>query len=103
MEYLTLENIKKHCRIDINDDDTMLELYGSSAEYTVAQYLNRGKTVSEMVSSLTEEYGEIPTPIIHATLLLVDISYQHHSPASPHNMYYVLYGFDSRIKPFMIL
>jgi uncharacterized phage protein (predicted DNA packaging) len=103
MEYLTLEYIKQHSRIDFDCEDDLLELYGSSAEDTMAQVLNRGKNAAEMVASLTEDYGRVPDPIMHATLLLVDNSYEHRSPQSPQQMYYVGYGFDLMVKPYMKL
>ena len=103
MEYLTLEYIKKHSRIDFDCEDDLLELYGNSAENTMAQHLQRGKDATELVASLTEEYGKVPEPIIHATLELVDASYQHRSPADAQQMYYVLYGFDFKVKPYMKL
>jgi hypothetical protein len=40
---------------------------------------------------------------MHATLLLVDNSYEHRSPQSPQQMYYVGYGFDLMVKPYMKL
>ncbi len=103
MEYLTLEYIKKHSRIDFDCEDDLLELYGNSAEETMAQVLNRGKNATEMVASLTEEYGTVPDNIKHATLELVDASYLHRSPADAQQMYYVLYGFDFKVKPYMKL
>ena len=103
MEYLTLEYIKKHSRVDFDCEDDLLELYGNSAENTMAQHLQRGKDATELVASLTEEYGKVPEPIIHATLELVDQSYLHRSPADPQQMYYVLYGFDFKVKPYMKL
>ena len=103
MEYLTLEYIKQHSRIDFDCEDDLLELYGSSAEETMAQVLNRGKDATEMVASLTEDFGKVPDPIMHATLELVDASYQHRSPADAQQMYYVLYGFDFKVKPYMKL
>ena len=103
MEYLTLEYIKKHSRIDFDCEDDLLELYGNSAENAMAQVLNRGKDATEMVASLTEDYGRVPDPIMHATLLLVDNSYEHRSPADAQQMYYVLYGFDFKVKPYMKL
>jgi len=103
MEYLTLEYIKKHSRIDFDCEDDLLELYGNSAENAMAQVLNRGKDVTEMVASLTEDFGQVPDPIKHATLELVDASYLHRSPADAQQMYYVLYGFDFKVKPYMKL
>lgn len=99
MKWLTLEQIKQQVRIEpgFTEEDSLLELYGNSAENTVLQYLNR--TYYDMVLS----YGGIPADVVHATLMLVDASYQHRSPASIQNMYYVLYGFDAKIKPYMRL
>lgn len=103
MKFLSLEYIKQHSRIDYDCEDELLELYGDSAEETLAQYLNRGKTVSEMVADLTGVYGHVPAPLYHAALMLVDISYQHRSPISPTNVSMVPYTFDLLIKPYMRL
>lgn len=97
MKWLTIPDIKKQLRIDFDDEDDELELYGSSAEDTVLNYLNR------TYQDLLENFGEVPAPIRQATLMLVDNSYQHRSPAEPTQIYYVLYGFDSLIKPYMRL
>jgi hypothetical protein len=48
-------------------------------------------------------YGRIPAPLIHASLMLVDVSYQHRSPVSPQNMSIVPYTFDILVKPYMRL
>ena len=103
MNYLTIEYIKEHSRLDYDCEDALLELYANSAEMSIAQLLNRGKTVAECVASLEEEFGEVPAPIIHAALMLVDNSYEHRSPTSPQQMYYVPYGFDIMVKPYMKL
>ena len=103
MKFLSLEAVKQHLRIDFDGEDEMLVMYADSAETTLANYLNRGKTAQEMIDSLKDEYGEIPAPIYQAALELVDSSYQHHCPSSPTQMYYVLYGFDVLVKPYMKL
>jgi len=103
MKYLSIGLIKQQLRLDEDCEDALLEMYGDSAEMTMAQYLNRGKTADEMIASLKEEYGEIPAPIYHATLMMVDSSYQHRSPAEPTQMYYVMYGFDALVKPYIKL
>ena len=103
MEYLKIQYIKEHSRIDYDCEDAILELYGDSAEETMASYLNRGKTVKEMVADLTAVYGHIPAPIRQATLMLVDISYQHRNPISPTNVSMVPYTFDILVKPYMKL
>lgn len=103
MKILTLEYIKQHSRIDYDCEDELLGLYGDAAEVVLAQHLGRGKTVDDMVDSLTEEFGEVPAAIMQAALMLVDVSYQYRSPISPSNIYVVPYTFDILVKPFMIL
>ena len=105
MKWLTLESIKQQLRIepDFTLEDTLLTSYGEAAEETTAQYLGRGKTVDDMVASITEEYGGIPKSVINAALMLVDTWYQHRSPASPVNISIVPYTFDILIKPYMKL
>lgn len=102
MEYLTLEYIKKHSRIDLDCEDDLLAKYGSAAEQAVAQLLGRGKTVTEMVASLTEEYGDLPDAVYQATLMLVDLGYQYRNPVTPTSVNQVP-GFDILIKPYMVL
>ena len=97
MKWLTIADIKKQLRLDFNDEDDVLELYGSAAEDTVLNYLNR------TYQDVMEVYGHIPAPIRHATLLLVDVSYQYRSPVSPTNVSMVPYTFDILVKPYMRL
>ena len=103
MLFLTVEYIKKHSRIEYNDEDDMLTIYGNAAEDLLANYLNRGKNAAELVASLTEEYGKVPDAVLQAGLMLVDVSYQHRSPITPTNVYEVPYTFDVLVKPYMIL
>ncbi len=103
MKWLSIDFVKQHSRIDFDYEDPLLELYIDSAEETVAQCLNRGKTVDEMVADLTAVYGHMPAPIYHATLMLVELSYQYRSPVGPQNIYMVPYTFDMLVKPYMKL
>ena len=99
MKWLTLAKIKQQCRIepDFTEEDTLLEMYGESAEDVLLNHLNRS------YENLMEVYGHIPAPLIHASLMLVDVSYQHRSPVSPQNMSIVPYTFDILVKPYMRL
>lgn len=97
MKILTIEEIKSHIRIDGNEEDSTLEMYGESAEQTVLNLLNRSE------ESLLEEYGEVPTPVKHAMLMLTAHSYDQRNPASERNLYTVPYTLDALIKPYMIL
>ena len=99
MKWLTLTRIKAQCRIeqDFTEEDELLEMYGESAEETVLEILGRS------YEDLIETYGRVPTPIVQATLELVDKSYQYRSAINPQQMYLVPYTMDYRIKPYMKL
>ena len=99
MKWLTLERIKQQLRIepDFHDEDSLLEMYGESAEEVLLNYLNR--TYAEVA----EEYSGVPTPLQVASLMLVDTSYQYRSPVSAQSMSLVPYTFDILIKPYMRL
>lgn len=99
MKWLNLEQIKAQLRIepDFTDEDELLEMYGESAEETLLQHLNR------TYEDIMEVYGRIPAPLRHASLMLVDTSYQYRSPVSAQNMSIVPYTFDILVKPYMRL
>ena len=99
MKWLTLERIKQQCRIepDFTEEDTLLEMYGESAEEVLLNHLNRS------YEDIMQIYGRVPAPLVHASLMLVDVSYQHRSPVSPQNMSIVPYTFDILVKPYMRL
>ena len=99
MKWLTLPDIKQQLRIepDFNEEDTLLESYGESAEATVLNYLNRS------FINVMETYGKVPDPVVHASKMLVDLSYQYRSPINTNNMALVPYSFDLLLKPYMAL
>ena len=100
MKWLTLQMIKQQCRIepDFTLEDELLTKYGESAEETILEMCNR--TYIDIVDS----YGSVPQNIVHASLLLVAISYQHREAASPTNLSAVPYGnIDMLLKPYMKL
>ena len=43
MKYITLNDIKAHCRIDLDAEDILLNLYGEAAEETVSATTDRKK------------------------------------------------------------
>lgn len=99
MKWLTLTKIKHQLRIeqDFTDEDDMLEVYGESAEEVLLNYLNRS------YEDLIEIYNHMPAPLVHASLMLVDISYQYRNPVSTQSMSAVPYTFDILVKPYMKL
>ena len=97
MKWLTLDWIKKHSRIDFDCEDTLLELYGESAEDTVLNVIARS------YAEVIKLYGEVPKPLYVAALMLVETSYTQRAPISQQNMYAVPYAFDMMVKPYMKL
>ena len=105
MKWLTLDKIKEQCRIeeDFTMEDNLLKGYGTSAENTILKHLNR------TYYDLTELYGEVDeeTPewsdIINASLMLVDVWYNHRCPLENLSMSIVPYTFELLIKPYMKL
>ena len=99
MKWLTLDTIKAQLRIeaDFTAEDTLLGSYGEAAEETLLNYLNRP------YQDIIELYGKVPLPLVQASLMLVDVSYQHRSPISVTNISLVPYTFDLLVKPYMRL
>ena len=100
MKFLTFQEINQQCRLDDEQAElerSLLEMYGESAEETVLNLLNR------TVTDVYEQYGTIPKPLVHATLMLVDNAYKERSPIAPQNMSLVPYTFDLLLKPYMKL
>lgn len=101
MKWLTIEAIKKHSRIDYDCEDSLLEMYGESAEDTVLNIINRSYT--EVVELYGTDDRPIPAPLVHASLLLVELSYTQRAPVTQTNLYTVPYAFDMMVKPYMRL
>lgn len=100
MKFLTFEKIKAQLRLDDEQASMEHELlcgYGESAEETVLNTLNM------TIEDLIEQYGSVPAPIVHATLMLVDNAYKERSPDSPQNKLPVPYALDMMLKPYMRL
>lgn len=72
MNFLTIDQIKKHLNIDsyFHDDDQYLTDLGSVAELSVEKHIDYP------LSAIAEKNeGELPTPIIQAMLLLIGTLY----------------------------
>lgn len=98
MRWLTLTDIKAQLRIesDFTQEDTLLTMYGDSAEDFVLNYLQR--TEAELKAMNSVDPTKVPTPIIHASLMLVDLFYQQRSPITMQNLYLIPYGFDALVS-----
>jgi uncharacterized phage protein (predicted DNA packaging) len=101
MKWTTLEWIKAHSRVEYDIEDDLLTLYANSAEETILNIT--GRTEEELKSMNKTDSSKVPDAILHATLMLVDLSYQQRSPLTPQQLYAVPYTFDILVKPYMIL
>lgn len=101
MKWLTINDIKQHLRLDCDDDDALLQLYGEAAEESILSII--GFSYEYIVARWGTAEKPIPSNIFLATLLLVDESYNHRSPSSPQQLYAVPYKFDMMLKPYMRL
>ena len=97
MKFITLDDIKQHCRIDSSCEANVLNLYGEAAEATLLNYI--GMSYDELVT----EYKGVPAPIKQAALMLVDTSYQYRSPINPSSISLVPYTFDLLVRPYVKL
>ena len=68
MNYLTLQEIKKHLNIDndFTDDDSYIESLGEVAEEIVKQHVRK-----DLFMITTESGNKLPAPIKQAMLLLI--------------------------------
>lgn len=99
MKWLTLDKIKAQLRIDqsFTLEDEILTMYGESAEASVLDIIRRSH------EEVLERYGEVPKPLVHASLMLVDLSYKERGAVSSQNLYQVPYAVDFKLKPYMKL
>lgn len=97
MKWLTLDYIKKHSRLDYNIEDDLLTIYAESAEDQVLNDI--GRSYAELI----QWKGDVPKPIIHASLMLVDFAYEQRSPVDKINWSVVPYTYERLIKPYIRL
>ena len=98
MQYLTIEAIKAHSRIDYDCEDGLIELYGAAAENTVLKQLD--KTLDELKG---ENGGTVPSDVIVSTLEIAENMIRHRSPLEQTNINSVSYGFGMQMKANMKL
>ena len=99
MKYLTFDQIKAQLRLDDEQAElerNLLTTYGEAAEDAVLNVCNR--TITEIYST----YGEVPTGLVVAALLLVDDTYNNRGTITPTSVQH-LPTFDINVKPYMKL
>lgn len=98
MEYLTVEYIKAHSRVDYDCEDDLIDLYGAAAEKAVINLL--GRSLDDLKAA---NDGLVPPDVIVATFQLADSLIRHRSPTEQVNLSSVPYGYDLMLKPYMLL
>jgi hypothetical protein len=76
-------------------------MYGESAEETVLNVI--GRSYAEVVELYGTDDRPVPAPLVHASLMLVEQSYNQRAPISQYNLYAVRYGFELMLKPYIRL
>lgn len=98
MEYLTVEYIKAHSRIDYDCEDDLIDLYGSAAERAILNLL--GRSLDDLKEA---NDGLVPPDVIVATFQLADNLIRHRSPVEQVSLSSVPYGYDLMLKPYFAL
>lgn len=98
MEYLTVEYIKAHSRIDYGCEDDLIDLYGSAAERAILNLL--GRSLDDLKEA---NDGLVPPDVIVATFQLADNLIRHRSPVEQVSLSLVPYGYDLMLKPYIAL
>jgi len=99
MKYLTFDQIKAQLRLDDEQAElerTIIERHACAAEDAILNVCNRSLT------ELYALYGEVPSGLVVAALLLTDDLYNHRGTVSPAAVYH-LPAFDINVKPYMKL
>lgn len=97
MKWLTIDFIKKHCRIDLDLEDDLLEEYAEAAEDAILDTMRRS------FLGMLFKYGGIPPKVVTASVLLVAHWCQYRTPTSMNSLYTVPYSIDMMVKSFMRL
>lgn len=92
LNFLTLDLIKAHIRLDSDfDDDVLLTHYGASAEQEALDFLECDLT------DLLDIYGEVPAPIIQACLCHVATAYKMREDISDRNYSRLPYTWEAKL------
>lgn len=92
--YTKLEDIRRQCNLDSNEDDELLVSYAEAAEDFIEKRINC--TLEE----LETDEGKIPTPLNIAILMLCAQFYREREAVSNLAQYRVPYGLEALITPY---
>lgn len=103
MEITTLAELKAHCRIDDNLEDSVVEAYGNAAEQYVLTYT--GRSLSELRSLNAAVNGEraIPPMIKQAVWLLAGHFYKTREASGNAQTTSLPFALEAMLRPFTSL
>ena len=99
MKFLTFEDVKAQLRLDDEQAELERAIITTHAEAAEDAVLNVCKRT---ITDIFETYGQIPSGLVVAALLLTDDMYNHRGTISPTSVYH-LPTFDINVKPYMRL
>lgn len=70
--YLKIEDIKKQCVIEHDEDDALLKAMAEAAEDGMRGFLGR-----ESLEEITDENGNLPAGVYQGLLMMVGETYNH--------------------------
>ena len=95
MAYISLEDAKRHLRIDFETDDRYVNELIDVAEATLEQQL--GITLGDLI--LSGSLTDLPSDLKHATRLLVSNYYENREPVTGINVKEVPFSLQYLITP----
>lgn len=98
LRFLTLDEVKGQCRVDFEDDDLLLALYGKAAEDAVVRATRRTPEELEELGG-----GSLPVELRLAMLLLTAHWYRLREAVSGIEQSLVPMAYDFLVKPFVKL
>ena len=99
---ITLDEIKLHCRIDHDADDSLLEKYKDAAREATSKYISR-PLYDTSVPDDAEDGIVINRAMELAMLLMVAHWYAHRESVSETSMSEVPHGVHALLQPYRIM
>lgn len=99
MKFLTFDQVKAQLRLDdtqAEEERIIITAHADAAEDAVLNVCNR------TITDIFETYGQIPSGLVVAALLLTDDMYNHRGTISPTSVQH-LPAFDINVKPYIKL
>lgn len=98
LQIVTLDELKEQMRVDYEEDDKLILLYGIAAESSVLTACNR--TTSELIAENAVRGGEgFPAAVYTAILMFASHLYRNRENVSSYRQFEVPYTLDYLLKP----